>query len=201
MFLARGTAVLEPVQRLWRTVSGPMEHADALSVVPVLSFVSAVLVVGDVLSGTLVSGGAGDVFSGASLDGQPSGGGIGGRSVCVQRPHLARAAVAEQYRGAGLDALGRAGSGRSVAARRARCDFSSAGGGNADACGSARNHLTNMVCRGSIVGCGNFSRRASTSADDGTGGRSGHSGGGIGRGAIAAVLRFVGAFATGCQLR
>src|ERR1019366_6806290 len=84
-FLAWRNSALESPERLRPAVSGPVEHPGFISPVANLSAAPVVLVAGLVLPRPLLWGGHGDVFSRASLDGEPVCGGGSGAGVFFQR--------------------------------------------------------------------------------------------------------------------
>src|ERR1043166_7173623 len=109
---------MESAERLRAAISRAVEHARALSRLAHLPAVSIAVVAKPFLARASVSRSCRNVFTRAALDRQPF------RSLCrrtrlrVERPDAARADVAEQHRGTGLDAVGGACDGTGVERRR-----------------------------------------------------------------------------------
>ena len=140
LFLARRSAAVESVQQSRPALPRAMEHAHPLPRLFALSAVPDAVVVECLLSLASLAGGSGHVLAGLSLDRQPHGCGGGRHRVCLQWPHAQCADVAQQHRGAGLDALGRGCRGDGLAQRRTRPRPRGADRHDADADRRARDH-------------------------------------------------------------
>ena len=97
-----------------------MEHPGSLSRFAVLSPVAAVVVAGRFLFAPPIPGRNGNVLPGQSLDRQSSRCLRRRRRLRLQRTDSELPDVAEQHRGAGLDALGRFGFATRLDGRRAQ---------------------------------------------------------------------------------
>src|SRR5437899_5611565 len=95
-----------------------MEHDVFLPIVARVSPFSCAVVLWSILPGASVSGGNGDVFSGAQMDRKPRGCWTGRDCFCIQRLDLVWINVAALPRGLGLVSLGGARDGKSLARRR-----------------------------------------------------------------------------------
>src|SRR5678815_4632195 len=96
---------MESTQQLRHAFPGPVEYAHPVSVFADLSAPADAMVAWYLLSGSPFSGRHRHVLPRVPLDRPSACRGRGRYALCLQWPHLVRFDVAQQHRGAGVDAL------------------------------------------------------------------------------------------------
>ena len=142
--LAGRNSPLESTQQLRASLSGPVEHLGSLSRFAVLPAFSAVVVAGRFLFAPPIPGGNGNVLPGQPLDWQSSRSLGRRRRLRLQRTDSELPDVAEQHRGAGLDALDHFGFATSLDRRRAQHRRGRCCRRDADALRRTGNHIADL---------------------------------------------------------